>query len=281
MLMSEENFGLEIAKEAIKEVGKDVYSDVGKPIAKPTGELIGLVPRAIKAALSPLEKWIMQREYNVAETQKLLELKLQNVSPELIEPPEPYIAVPALQYISYCMDCDELRDMYANLLANSMNKVVKNGVHPGFLEIVKQLCPDEAKLLNYIYTNNSHIGIPIVYLEACKTTGGSLIVVNAFTNAVELCGCEHPNNYEKYIDNLERLGLISCSQSVHFVKKEVYTSIKEHTYILNAIASLEENEKIDKVKIVEGSLSLTKYGMDFCSICLETPNKIKIEIIED
>lgn len=65
----------------------------------------------------------------------------------MIESPDPHIAVPALQYISYCMDNDELRDMYANLLANSMNKVVKNGVHPGFVEIIKQLSPDEARLL--------------------------------------------------------------------------------------------------------------------------------------
>ena len=279
--MNEENFGLEIAKEAIKEVGKDVYSDVGKPIAKPTGELIGLVPRAIRAALSPLEKWVMQREYSIAETQKLLELKLQNVSPELIEPPEPYIAVPALQYISYCMDCDELRDMYANLLANSMNKVVKNGVHPGFLEIIKQLCPDEAKLLDYIYQKGAFVGVPIIYIKVHKNTGGTLYVVNAFTDILELCGCEKPIDYEKYFDNLERLGLISCSNDVHFVNTEVYQSLKHHPYILKSIENLEQKQEIKKVELIEGSLSLTKYGIDFCSICLEAPNDIEFEIIED
>ena len=80
----------------------------------------------------------------------MLELKLEKVSPELIEAPEPYIAVPAVQYISYCMNNEELRNMYANLLANSMNKVVKDGVHPGFVEIIKQLSPDEAKFLKYM-----------------------------------------------------------------------------------------------------------------------------------
>ena len=67
----------------MKEVAKDAYVDIGRPIAKPTGQLAGLVPRAIKAALAPVEKWVLQREYNVAETQKLLEIKLQNITPEV------------------------------------------------------------------------------------------------------------------------------------------------------------------------------------------------------
>lgn len=82
--------------EIVKELAKDIYNDAGKQIVKPTGELIGLVPRAIKAALAPLEKWTLQREYNIAETKKLLEEKLKNVPPEQIEAPEAFIAVPAL-----------------------------------------------------------------------------------------------------------------------------------------------------------------------------------------
>ena len=93
----------EITKEVVKEISKDVYDDIISPVARPTGAILGLVPRAIKAAPSPLEKWILQKEYNISEIQRLLEEKLKNVSPELIGTPEPYIAVPAIQYISYCM----------------------------------------------------------------------------------------------------------------------------------------------------------------------------------
>ena len=74
--------------ELAKEILRDAYADGGKPIVKPTGELVGLLPRTIKAALAPLEKWVLQREYNIEETKKLLEDKLKNVPPESIEPPE-------------------------------------------------------------------------------------------------------------------------------------------------------------------------------------------------
>lgn len=109
--MSVDDKLIDVAKEATKVVAKDVYTDFVKPILKPTGEVIGLVPRTIRAVLSPLERLVLQSEYNVEKTRKLLEEKLKDVPPERIEPPEPYIAVPALQYLSYCMDNHELRDL--------------------------------------------------------------------------------------------------------------------------------------------------------------------------
>lgn len=277
--MNEENIGLEIAKEAIKEVGKDVYNDVGKPIVKPTGELVGLVPRAIKAAFLPLEKWVMQREYNIAETQKLLELKLQNVSPELIEPPEPYIAVPALQYISYCMDCDELRDMYANLLANSMNKVVRNGVHPGFVEIIKQLCPDEAKILKYI--NFCEI-IPSITLRYVRNSGGGIDIIKNFSDVGEKAKCENPRDVAKYFDNLVRLGLIISSDGLSALSdKTKYEPLKSHKWV----ATLATNEKakikgFDKIDFEEGFFMISSYGKSFCQVCLDTQKAFVVEMKE-
>ena len=41
-----------------------------------------LVVRAIHAALSPLEKWVLQKEYNLSETKKLLEEKLKDIPAE-------------------------------------------------------------------------------------------------------------------------------------------------------------------------------------------------------
>lgn len=141
-----------------EEFTQKIYDDVAHPALKTAGGLLDLLPRAIKAALAPIEKWIMNREYQIKETAKLLEERLKDVPPEQIETPAPHIAIPALQYISYCMDNHELREMYANLLASSMNTVVKNGVYPSYVEIIKQLSPDEAKILRYIAEreNNSY-----------------------------------------------------------------------------------------------------------------------------
>lgn len=275
---NENGQALELMKEVAKEVAKEAYADAGRPVAKPAGELVGLIPRAIKAALASVEKWVLQREYNIAETKKLLEEKLQGVHHELIQPPEPYIAVPALQYISYCMDNEELRDMYANLLANSMNSVVKNGVHPGFVEIIKQLSPDEAKFLKYMKT---HTAIPTIGLrykhEDYKK--GFVEVIKEFTNIPALAACEHTYSGEQYIDNLVRLGLLVRETGSSFTDKTRYDALKnDPAFTQHCDEELVKKYGFDKYEIVEHIVRLTAYGEQFCSICLSTTKIVVGEI---
>lgn len=265
----------EIAKEVVKEIGKDVYADGAKPVVKPTGELIGLVPRAIKAALSPLEKWILNREYNIEETKKLLEKKLESIDPNLIEEPEPHIAVPAMQYISYCMDNDVLRDMYANLLANSMNKVVKNGVHPGFVEIIKQLSPDEAKIMRFI-SNKSPI--PVIDLKRANKEKAEKEVIMNFSVIGGPAGCEDIIGIGKSFDNLLRLGLINRAQIfTSLVNKDVYKPLKEHPYIVSIAEEIQKQpEPYNVANFTESYLYITDFGKAFCNVCLNTVNTINM-----
>lgn len=263
--MSEDN-----KVDVLKEIAKDVYEDAGRPVVKPTGELAGLVPRAVKAALAPLEKWILQREYNVAETQKLLEEKLKNVPSELIQPPEAHVAVPALQYISYCMDNDELRNMYANLLASSMISVVKSGVHPGFVEIIKQLAPDEAKILKYMFTYDNIL--PTITLRYVDEDGGGIDIIKNFSNVGELSKCENdtPKDISKYFDNLLRLGLIKLPGELSsLTNKNLYTPLKTHKYIVPiATDEIAKKNGFSKIDMGESFVQLSSYGAAFCSICL-------------
>ena len=259
---------MEENKEVIKDLIKETYNDVGKPVAKPLGKTLGLIPRAIKAALLPLEKWILQREYNLAETEKLLEEKLKNISPEQITTPEAYVAVPALQYLSYCMDNNELRDMYANLLANSMNNVVKNGVHPGFVEIIKQLCPDEAKVLKYVFAEKS---VPIISLRASNSSNSEIDVVKNFSNIGELACCEKPLFIGAYFNNLIRLGLLAQDVGRHFTNDKFYKPLEEHPNIVSAKNNIEEDKvwgEFNKAVVNKGIIRLTDYGNQFCEICL-------------
>lgn len=68
--------------------------------------------------------------------------------------PEAYVAVPAIQAISYSMNSEELRNLYANLLAKAMNSDTKDMVHPSFVEIIKQMSPIDALVLNEITQSN-------------------------------------------------------------------------------------------------------------------------------
>ena len=78
------------------ETTTELYHDALQPSAQESGKLIARIPRAINAAFAGLDKWILNREYSVEETKKLLAAKLDNINPEKIVEPEPYVAVPAI-----------------------------------------------------------------------------------------------------------------------------------------------------------------------------------------
>lgn len=263
--MTDENIELELAKETIKEIGKDIYSDGGKPIVKPTGELLSFVPRAIKAALSPVEKWILQKEYNIEETKRLLENKLQNVEPELIESPEPYIAVPALQYISYCMDNEDLRDMYATLLANSMHKNRKSNAHPAFVDTIKQLCPDEAKILKYMSTHNT---IPSLDIKYTFKNGDSGIWTYEFDDVAEKAKCEFPSNGKWYFENLSRLGFVRKSTHPWFIDNDRYDDLFNCPKIKKYFDFFNNPECISKCEFIKGVYEITELAERFFIACV-------------
>jgi len=265
----------EVTIEAAKDVAGKVYDDAAHPALKATGELLGLIPRAILAKLTPLRTWILNTEIQFQKTARLLVKKLENESPEQIETPEPYIAVPAMQYISYCMDNHELRDMYANLLASSMKKAVRNGVHPGYAEIIKQLCPDEAKILRNIAEKEA---IPVIHVIYGNDTDGYAWAVKGFSNIGFLANCENPLDICKYLGNLSRLGLVEFPASptaLHsfLANKKLYEPLKSHPHIQEVISGINKPEDTkNKIDIVESYASITDFGRGFCAVCI-TPGQ--------
>lgn len=260
-----DNF-LNAAGEAVKVFPK-LYDDGLQPTIQETGKILARVPRAINAAFSSLDEWIENRNYNVSKTKALLAKKLENVDPEKIVNPEPYVAVPALQAISYSMNSEDLREMYSNLLANSMNSDVKDSVHPAFVEIIKQLSPFEAKLLKSFSTTNT---IPIIKVRRSKDdddTEG----VDYFRHIIEPkfgITLNNVNDFSVAIDNLIRLNLISVNYERFFVNEAHYKPILDSNLFMeikNIISTFNElNHCVNK----NGILEISDLGISFMKICV-------------
>lgn len=240
-----------------------LYEDGLKKTVKETGDIVSLVPKSVNAALAPLRQWIMQKEYNVSETEKLISIKLQNISPENIVSPESYVAVPAIQAISYCMDSEELREMYAKLLSKAMVTSHKNMVHPSFVEIIKQLSPDEAKLLKFIANNND--SYPLLNVKRVNGEGGYQMIVKHFTNIAEGV-CENPDNIYAYLDNFERLMLITIPWGVYLIDEEVYIPLIEH----EDIKKIQETSNLKgwKIELEKAKFEITDFGKLFIDVCV-------------
>ena len=217
----------DIGKEIIDKadgVLVEVYKDAVSPVVKPIGEILGFLPRTLKLALSSWEKWLINGEETIRLTAESVREKIQAIPEEKLVEPESYVAIPAMQQLSYCVNNEELRELYANLLASSMNADKKWQVHPAFVDIIKQLTPDEAKYIRnlqpVVFNANELIDVRIEY----DTKGSGTTIISNFTN-VGLELLDLPQNIGSYIDNLERLKLIYIPPTMSLTNKELYESI--------------------------------------------------------
>lgn len=252
-------------KEALKSVAVEMYNDMVKPAAKSAGNILAFPLRAIDVALSKPKLWLAKQEQNYEKTLVLLAHKMKNIPEDKIVAPENYIAVPALQQISYCFDSNELRDMYANLLAASMNTDTKWDVHPAYVDIIKQLTPDEAKLLKALSTNKTNYPIIDIIIRNTKESGYTRIL-EKYTDIAEGI-CDYPQKISAYLENLNRLEIITIENGVYMVDEPVYDKLKANQSVKSILAKqLPEGRKYDFEKYL---FHLTEFGRNFKKICID------------
>lgn len=205
-----------------------LYEDALQPTVQEIGKFVARIPRAINAAFSGLDKWILNKEYAIDETKKLLAQKLENVEPEKIVEPEPYVAVPAIQAISYSMDSEELRNLYANLLAKAMNSDTKDLVHVSFVEIIKQMSPIDSLVFKTIMEQESNPLIDLIYINDQNAT------VTIQTNIINFDTRVAPLEFISLsIDNLVKQSLIFIPEDNYYQKESVYNNLIHSDYYLN------------------------------------------------
>lgn len=239
----------------------DLYDDAFKPIAQESGKTLALVPRAINAALVPLRQWIAEREYKLAETEKLLAKKLEHVGEEKIVTPEAYVAVPAIQAISYSMDSAELRNLYANLLAKSMNIDTKNSVHPAFVEIIKQMSPIDALVFKNIMEREINPLIDIIYQN-------EELEFLSITSNISDINIAQPEIISVSIDYLLKQNLITIPISKYYANDYLYENIINSEYY--TLLKKSHPDTIDGFKMTyqKRQIHKTDLGKSFYNICV-------------
>ena len=80
-----------------------------------------------------------KQEYNLQLYRDELASGISKIEPDNFQDPAMNILGPTLEASKYYIDEKEMRKMFANLLASSMDKSKNNVVHNSFVEIIKQL----------------------------------------------------------------------------------------------------------------------------------------------
>ena len=252
--------------EQTKGVAVEVYKDVARPIVKPIGEILGFLPRTLKLALSGWEKWLINGEESLKLTAEAIKEKVKQITEDKLVEPEPYVAIPAIQQISYCQNSEELRDLYANLLTASMNADKKWQVHPSFVDIIKQITPDEAKIIKSLpnFKNSFMPAIDVKLLDKDKSSKGHQILLTNFTT-IGLDVIENKANICSYIDNLIRLKIIEIPPTYHLTDETLYEPLEKSSLLDNLIPDIyKESYTIGyRHKIIV----ITNFGLLFKQIC--------------
>lgn len=270
----------EIVKSVVSSsvLGK-AYDDLIHPSAETLGKVINLVPRTISVWLRGWEKWVVNGEESVKRTIEAVGKRADNIPEEHLAEPPAHIAVPAIQQLAYCYDSAELREMYAKLLLSTMDDRTAEYVHPSFVQLLKELSPDEAKLLGTLVPTETanRPTIPIIDLRVVSDAAnlGTVGLAHSFYWRVVIEGyneccegvCEHPEQSLVYLGNLERLGILEHCE--HYAEKDKEKLLSFETS--DAITRAKETSELkdgEKFEVRRWCYQVTDFGLNFIKVCV-------------
>lgn len=248
------------------------YNDLVHPSAKSVGKMLSLLPRTVAIWLSSWDRWVVNREESIARTIDAMGSRVDEIPEDHLTEPPAHIAVPAIQQLSYCYDSEDLREMYANLLLSSMDDRVAEYVHPSFVQILKEISPDEAKLLGSMagLGTDGPISIPLIDLRIVRSNE---IVPSEWKTIVSgyneccLTVCEHPEQSLVYLGNLDRLGILKRFDYYSEADKPAFEAYESSEAIRDVMAKieLEDGKRFD---FRRWSYRVTDFGRNFIKICV-------------
>lgn len=244
-----------------------IYEDAVQPVAKEAGKALQTVGRAVNAALLPVKGLVWGVEQIEAFVHARVSKKLEKVPVENICPPDPAVAGPALESLRYTGHKPALSEMYANLLASSMDKETAKTAHPGFVEIIRNMSSDEAKVLEHLIR---HQVAPVIDINRKLANRGGTTAVHELVSTLGIdAKCEHPELASSYLINLERLGLIEIHRDGHLTREDAYENLINDAGVKNAVETLNKHggEKFQG-DIKKYYVRISVFGRQFGNACV-------------
>ena len=254
------------AADAVKGVLQTVpiYQDALQPAAKEIGKGLETVAKTIHIALAPIAALVWgYDQIRDFVTQRVAE-KLKAIPQERIQTPNPTVAGPALEALRYTGHDENLRELYANLLATSMDSATATDAHPAFVDMIKNMTPDEAKIMRFFATTTSY---PVIDVKITFKQGGFMILKRNVSLIGTDAGCQHPELATNCFDNLSRLGLLEIPYGRFIMDTKIYEAIENDPQILLTKARFTANDQVtfglDRKKV-----EATNLGKQFIAACV-------------
>lgn len=195
-------------------------------------------------------------EQNYKKYISSIDEKVSKIKEENLQEPQLSIVGPALEASKYYIEEDKIREMFANLIASSMDSTYNGLVQHSFIEIIKQLSPYDANLFKSFNETE-----PLVSLIENTQEGGTIpIINNLYLN----------QNFQDFklneisINNLARLGLIHINEGLFFIDTSYYEIYKQFAPICRPFDSTSDSKNC-----LEKIFSITALGKAFKEVCIK------------
>lgn len=190
---------------------------------------------------------------------KQLEESIDRIPADKKVEPSVQTTAQALENSKYCIDQDNLREMFTALISNSMNIDYQRDSHPSFAEILKQMSPLDAEVIK-VFKNSPLNGFPICRYQISEGGGYLTLLENVFieyfTPNLEACSIS--------ISSLSRLGLVKVIYDDVLLNKDAYLGFEQHPWFI----MLKKNLPDKNITMQKGIVSLTPLGRSFTRVCI-------------
>lgn len=190
------------------------------------------------------EKRKLKYSYALQEFQNELKEKISKIPQDKLIEPDTQIIAKALEEAKYCIEKEDLRKMFSNLISNSLHDDTNKYVHPLFINIISQLSSEEAKMIKEICETGEHVSIKMEV---------------------------HPKHYDTRqlltsISILEHTGLITSN--IH--EKIMTDTLNKESIIISSFkgdgGKAENKANAEKANRI--NVDLTELGKLFCKACI-------------
>ncbi len=265
------NEQLEVVKTATEVIGSIIEAAGDSPKVKEAGNELGqtvlTITKALNNCLLPIAAFNYgfdkARKYFTEDFVEDVAKKTKDIPPENLQEPKVSIAGPVIQSLAFAHEEDVLREMYLELLKASMDNRTSSGAHPAFVEIIKQLSPEEANLVKQLLALNT----PAIELRLVnpRTQAWSLLLTNIFDHHDSQTGKPIVNpRLPSIVSNLNRLGLIGIYFDSPLENADLYDWAEKRPEYIAAVSV----HKDLKVEIIKGFLRPTPFGEQFAKVVL-------------
>lgn len=191
--------------------------------------------------------------------------KVAPIPPEKIVQPRLSILGPAIEASKYYVEEAEIRELFANLIAASINSDTEDKIPHSFVEIIKQLSPYDAKLFKSFVKKDYPYGS--IRLNDKGSTSGQYLFQIYYVDKNFL---DHEKNAISLL-NLQKQGLIVINSSYTFTDKTLYSFLENSEFFKTqkAFYSFLDEYKNSEVVFKPGAFHVTELGRLFQKICMK------------